>query len=128
MPLVARVIYLTVFAILVCGGLSTTQTVSPLEDRRKALNDLLAEQWEYKLRTSPITASFLGDKRWNDKLDDLSQEAVDQDLQETQKFLARLEAIATTGFPEQEALNKTLMARDSSCNWRALALSLGTCP
>ncbi|MGA7924426.1 MAG: DUF885 family protein, partial [Candidatus Sulfotelmatobacter sp.] len=112
MPLLARVIYLTVFAILVCGGLSTTQTVSTLEDRRKALNDLLAEQWEYKLRTSPITASFLGDKRWNDKLDDLSQEAVDQDLQETQKFLARLEAIATTGFPEQEALNKTLMVRD----------------
>jgi len=108
----ARSIYLTVIAILVCGGLSTTQTMSTLEDRRKALNDLLAEQWEYKMRTSPITASFLGDKRWNDKLDDLSQEAVDQDLRERQKFLTRLAAIATTGFPEQEALNKTLMVRD----------------
>jgi uncharacterized protein (DUF885 family) len=108
----ARTIYLTGIAILIWSGLSATQTVSTLEDRRKALNDLLAEQWEYKLRTSPIFASFLGDKRWNDKLDDLSQEAVDQDLQETQKFLARFEAINTTGFPEQEALNKTLMVRD----------------
>lgn len=83
-----------------------------LESRRKALNDLLAEQWEYRLRTSPMFASFLGDKRWNDKLDDNSQEAIDKDLEETKKFLARFEAIDTSGFPEQEALNKTLMVRD----------------
>jgi uncharacterized protein (DUF885 family) len=103
---------LTVFVLMVCGGLSVAQTASTVEGRRKALNDLLAEQWEYQLRTSPIHASFLGDKRWNDKLDDLSQEAVDKDIQEAQKFLARFEAIDTSGFPEQEALNKTLMVRD----------------
>ena len=82
------------------------------EARRKALNDLLAEQWEYSLRVSPIKASFLGDKRWNDQLDDFSQAAIDRDLQETQKFLTRFEAINTTGFPDQEALNKTLIVRD----------------
>ena len=82
------------------------------EARRKTLNDLLAEQWEYTLRVSPIKASFLGDKRWNDRLDDLSQAAIDRDLQETQKFLVRFEAIDTTGFPDQEALNKTLIVRD----------------
>jgi uncharacterized protein (DUF885 family) len=92
--------------------MGTAQTVSTVEGRRKALNDLLAEQWEYGLRTSPVRASFLGDKRWNDKLDDLSQEAVDKDLQETQRFLARFEAIDTSGFPNQEDLNKTLMVRD----------------
>jgi len=82
------------------------------EARRKALNDLLAEHWEYTLRVSPIQASFLGDKRWNDQLDDLSQAAIDRDLRETQKFLARFEPIDTTGFPDQEALNKTLIVRD----------------
>jgi uncharacterized protein (DUF885 family) len=82
------------------------------EARRKALNDLLAEQWEYTLRVSPIKASFLGDKRWNDQLDDLSQAAIDRDLQETQGFLTRFEAIDTTGFPDQETLNKTLIIRD----------------
>lgn len=85
---------------------------SDLESRRKALNDLLAERWEYTLRTSPIYASILGDKRWNDKLDDFSQKAIDDDLEQSKKFLARFEAIDTTGFPEQEALNKTLMVRD----------------
>jgi uncharacterized protein (DUF885 family) len=112
MPLLAKRISPLVFVLIVGGALVTAQTVSPVGGRRKALNDLLAEQWEYKLRTSPIGASFLGDKRWNDKLDDLSQEAVEKDLQETQKFVARFEAIDTSGFPEQEALNKTLMVRD----------------
>jgi len=82
------------------------------EERRKTLNDLLEQQWEYSLRVSPIKASFLGDKRWNDQLDDFSQAAIDRDLQETQKFLTRFEAINTTGFPDQEALNKTLIVRD----------------
>jgi uncharacterized protein (DUF885 family) len=95
-----------------CSFSTAQQSQSSVESRRKALNDLLAEQWEYKLRTSPIFASFLGDKRWNDKLDDFSQEAIDRDVQETQKFLTRFEAIDTSGFPEQEALNKVLMVRD----------------
>jgi uncharacterized protein (DUF885 family) len=95
----------------VCCSLSSAQSPSSLESRRKALNDVLAEQWEYRLRTSPLFASFLGDKRWNDKLDDFSQEAIDKDLQETQKFLSRFEAIDTSGFPEQEALNQALMVR-----------------
>ena len=95
-----------------CWVLAAAQTPSSLESRRKALNDLLAEQWEYKLRTSPLFASFLGDKRWNDKLDDFSQEAIDKDLQETAKFLTRFEAIDTSGFPDQEALNKALIVRD----------------
>jgi uncharacterized protein (DUF885 family) len=97
---------------LLCSFSAAQQSQSSVESRRKALNDLLAEQWEYKLRTSPLFASFLGDKRWNDKLDDFSQQAIDQDQQETQKFLTRFEAIDTSGFPEQEALNKILMVRD----------------
>jgi len=95
-----------------CFVIAAAQSSPSLESRRKALDDLLAEQWEYRLRTSPLFASFLGDKRWNDKLDDRSQEAIEKDLQEAQKFLARFEAIDTSGFPEQEALNKILMVRD----------------
>jgi uncharacterized protein (DUF885 family) len=83
-----------------------------LEARRKALNDLLHEQWEYTLRTSPIYASILGDKRWNDKIDDFSQAAIDDDLEQSRNFLARFEAIDVTGFPDQEVLNKELMVRD----------------
>ncbi len=82
-----------------------------LEARRKLLSDLLAEQWEYALSTSPEFASIIGDKRWNDQLSDVSLEATRKDLAKVSGFLRRFESIDTTGFPEQEALNKTLMLR-----------------
>ncbi len=101
-----------VLTFLLAGSVFAAPSQVDLESRRKALNDLLAERWEYTLRTSPIFASILGDKRWNDKLDDFSQKAIDDDLAQSQKYLARFEAIDVAGFPEQEVLNKTLMARD----------------
>ena len=112
MPSFAKRICLTIFALLICSALTAAQSVSSPEDRRKALNDLLAEQWEYNLRTNPRYASSLGDKRWNDQLDDFSQEFIDKDLMEAQKFVTRFEAVDTTGFPTQEILNKRLMVRD----------------
>ena len=103
------------FLLALLMSLSVLSVAAPqpdLDARRKALNDLLADRWEYTLRTSPVFASLLGDKRWNDKLDDFSQQAIDEDLRQTKLYLDRFEAIDTTGFPEQEVLNKSLMVRD----------------
>jgi uncharacterized protein (DUF885 family) len=108
----SKFLTLTLLGVLICPLLAGAQPPADVDSRRKALNDLLAEQWEYNMRTSPIYASILGDKRWNDKLDDFSQQAIDDDLRESQKFLVRFEAIDTAGFPEQEVLNKKLMVRD----------------
>src|SRR5437899_61147 len=105
-------ICLLAVAILIPATVAAANPPTDLEARRKALNDLLHERWEYTMRTSPIYASILGDKRYNDKLDDFSQQAIDDDLEQTRIFLGRFEAIDTTGFPEQEALNKQLMIRD----------------
>ncbi|MFZ3213730.1 MAG: DUF885 domain-containing protein, partial [Terriglobales bacterium] len=55
---------------------------------------------------------ILGDKRYNDQLSDVSLKFVLDDLEMTRKFLARFEAIDSSGFPEQETLNKALMVRD----------------
>jgi len=82
-----------------------------LAARRKALSDLLAEHWEYTLSKSPEFASILGDKRWNDKLSDVSEREILADQAKDRVWLSRLEAIDTTGFPEQEALTKTLFVR-----------------
>ena len=88
------------------------QAPNDLESRRKQLDALLHEQWEYTLRTNPEFASILGDKRYNDKLSDGSQKAIDEDLKQTKIFFDKFSAIDTTGFPEQEQLNKRLMVRD----------------
>jgi len=87
-------------------------SAADLDKRRKALNDLLHEQWEYTLRTSPEFASILGDRRYNDQVSDASEKAAYADLAETKKFLKRFEAIDTTAFSDQEKLNRNLMIRD----------------
>lgn len=84
---------------------------SDLNARRKQLNDLLDEQWDYTMRTNPEYASILGDKRFNDKSSDVSEKAVYEDIEQQKQFLRRFETIDTTGFPEQESLNQALMVR-----------------
>jgi uncharacterized protein (DUF885 family) len=101
-----------VLLILMSAPLFAAGPAADLESRRKALNDLLNEQWEYTMRHHPFYASVLGDKRYNDQVEDLSQEAIDADFEQERRFLARFEAIDTTGFPDQEVLNQRLMVRD----------------
>jgi uncharacterized protein (DUF885 family) len=108
MKKIALILIVSIFAV---SAFAAELQGPSLESRRKQLNDLLAEQWEYNLRTNPEYASVLGDKRYNDKLSDVSEKAVYANLEQDRKFLARFKAIDTTGFPEQEALNKALMVR-----------------
>jgi uncharacterized protein (DUF885 family) len=82
-----------------------------LEARRAELTRLLADEWEYALRTRPELATQVGDDRYNDRLSDFSDQAIADDLEHTRQSLARFEAIDVTGFPEQEKLNHALMLR-----------------
>ena len=87
---------------------SAAQTLAA---RRAELNRLLADEWEYTLRTQPELATQIGDDRYNDRLSDFSDKAIADDLEHTRQALARFEAIDITGFPEQERLNQALMLR-----------------
>jgi len=82
-----------------------------LEQRREQLNALLKEQWEFVMKSSPEFATIIGDKRYNDKVSEVSEKEVVYELEMAKKFLKRFQAIDTTGFPEQERLNKVLMVR-----------------
>jgi uncharacterized protein (DUF885 family) len=91
---------------------SPASAASDIEARRAALRALLDEQWQYTMKANPEFASILGDKRYNDQLTDSSLAGIERDLAQQRAFLDRFEAIDTTGFPEQEELNKTLMVRN----------------
>jgi uncharacterized protein (DUF885 family) len=82
-----------------------------VEARRADLNRLLAQEWEYTLRTQPELATSVGDNRYNDRISDFSEKAIADDLEHTRQALARFEAIDVTGFPEPEKINRDLMAR-----------------
>ena len=111
--------------LLAASGAAPERPANDLESRRRAFQTLLADQWEYVLSHGPEFASILGDKRWNDKVSDLSRKAIEADQAMDRVFLARFEAIDATGFSEQEALTRTLqirafkesMAREKFHNW-----------
>lgn len=99
------------FAVALFVPLFAQAAEQNLEARRAELNRLLADEWEYTLRTQPELATQVGDDRYNDKLSDFSDQAIADDLAHTRQSLARFEAIDVTGFPEQEKLNQALMVR-----------------
>jgi uncharacterized protein (DUF885 family) len=102
--------------LLACAAAAATARAaapaSGLESRRAALRALLDEQWQYRLKASPEFASYIGDKRYDDQLSDLSQAEIDRELAKAREFLTRFEAVDTAGFPEQEALDKVLMVHN----------------
>lgn len=107
-----------VVSILAGGGAAYSQThanhtptPASLDARRDALKKLIAEEWEFELRESPIAATVYGDYRYNDKLDDFSPAEVLRQDRTSRDFLARLDAIDVSDFPEQEQLNKALLSR-----------------
>jgi uncharacterized protein (DUF885 family) len=87
-------------------------SASDLDRRRKALDDLLHEQWEYALRRAPELASILGDRRYNRELSDVSEAAAAADVAANRDFLRRFEGIGTLAFSDQERLNRDLMIRE----------------
>jgi len=82
-----------------------------VEARIAAQNALFAEQWETGLRENPERATAVGDYRYNDRLGDYSLAEIVAENKENQAYLARLNAIDVTGFPDQDLLSHQLMER-----------------
>ena len=97
--------------LFVCVAAANDNPAAGVDQRREQLNALLKEQWDFVMKTSPEYATIIGDKRYNDKVSDVSEKEVQYELEMTKGFLKRFQAIDTTGFPEQERLNKVLMVR-----------------
>jgi uncharacterized protein (DUF885 family) len=94
-------------ALLSCTSFAATDVAA----RLKSLNDLLDEQWQWQMKESPEQATSLGDYRYNDKLSDISLAHVPVQQKEIEGFLKRFQAIDTTGFTEQDQLDRDLMVR-----------------
>jgi uncharacterized protein (DUF885 family) len=87
------------------------QTPKPVADLLTAQNALFEEQYESDLRNFPERATAFGDYRYNDKLADYSLDGIAQREKTNQEFLARLQAIPTDGFSDQDQLSHDLMIR-----------------
>jgi uncharacterized protein (DUF885 family) len=103
--------YQSLFFLLAVSVFVFAQGVKPVADRLAAQNALFEEQYESDLRNFPERATAFGDYRYNDKLADYSLNAIFQREKTNQDFLARLKAIPTNGFSDQDQLSHDLLVR-----------------
>src|ERR1700686_183761 len=87
------------------------QDAKPAGDRVAAQNAIFDDYYETELRNFPERATAFGDYRYNDKLDDYSLDGIMQNHKTDESFLARIQAISTTGFADQDQLSHDLLAR-----------------
>ena len=88
---------------------------SPLRaapDQAKALTDFLAAEWEYTMQQSPVWASNLGDRRFNDRWDDQSRAAIAARHEHDGAALKRLATIPRDQLPAADQLNYDLYELD----------------
>ncbi len=101
------------FAACFCVATSTSLHARPaaLEARITQQNALFEQEYQADLKAHPERATAYGDYRYNDRLDDDSLKAIHSEHASDEHFLARLKAIPTSGFSEQDTLSHEVMAR-----------------
>jgi uncharacterized protein (DUF885 family) len=99
------------FFLVVVSSYALGQSVKPMTDRVAAQNAIFDEQYESDLRNFPERATAYGDYRYNDKLAEYSLAPIVQHDKTNRDFLARVEAIPSTDFPEQDQLSRDLLIR-----------------
>src|SRR5688572_6688239 len=78
----------------------------------KALHAFFDAEWEYEMEQSPVRASFLGDRRWNDRWGDSSLEAIRKREAHAIDALARLKKFDRAKLSPAEQLNYDLFQKD----------------
>jgi prolyl oligopeptidase len=74
----------------------------------KALNGLLTAEWDYTMEQNPSWASQLGDRRWNDRWEDVSLANLARNQEHLRAALARLNAIPREKLSGNDLLNRRL--------------------
>jgi uncharacterized protein (DUF885 family) len=77
----------------------------------KDLAKFFDEEWEYVLREYPERATYLGDPRYNDRLTDLSFEAIERRNRHDSEALARLKKIDRASLSDDDRLSYDLYQR-----------------
>jgi uncharacterized protein (DUF885 family) len=88
---------------------SNQPAASPAASPTQQLHRLFDDYWETQLRESPSYATMVGDKRYNDRLDDLSPEAIARRRRENEDFLHQLEAIDAASLAETDRVSRSVL-------------------
>src|SRR4051812_17918049 len=99
---------LTTFIALLLTTFSVFARQQSAESRLDAQNLIFSQYWESYLQLNPTQATAVGDYRYNDKLGDNSLAGIAHRNEINAGYLARIKAISTEGFGEEERTSHDL--------------------
>lgn len=105
---------LAAFALSACAAAPIhTHLPATDVDADAQLAQLFADYWEANLEHNPVTATFIGDPRYNDRLPNtLTAAWRAQDLAFEREWLAHINAVDTRGLSEQSRLSLEIFKRE----------------
>jgi uncharacterized protein (DUF885 family) len=83
------------------------------------LYSLFDQEWEYAMRESPTSASSLGDRRYNDRWDDVSLAAIERRHAHDAEVLERMKTIDRAQLSPADQLNYDLFKKDYDTSLQA---------
>jgi len=92
--------------------LVTRVALAENKDAGKALNEFFEVEWNYEMEQSPVRASSMGDRRWNDRWGDQSLEAIHKREEHAIAALERLKKFDRTQLSAADQLNYDLFKKD----------------
>ncbi len=89
----------------------TFATAAPAQTASDRLRTLFDERWENSLRESPLLATDMGDRRFNDRLPEVGLAAERRRTDSARTYLARLRAILRDSLSRAEQINREIAER-----------------
>jgi uncharacterized protein (DUF885 family) len=97
--------------LLLCAAASLQLAAQPTSEGDAALNASLDREWQYELQTHPEMSTYVGDTRYNDRLNDYSPAAFTHETEHARTALREFEGINPNVLSDEGQLNRTLMIR-----------------
>ena len=105
-------IFASLIALLLLQPFEASAQSGRTNQTTRALNDLFAAEWDYTMQQNPTWASRLGDRRWNDRWEDASLEAIQRRHTRALAVLDKLRKIDRRKLHPPDQLNYDLFRKD----------------
>ncbi len=105
MPCVrSRVVLFLMIVVPLCTSFTMDDTAT------QSLHRLFDQEWDYQMEHNPVRASLLGDRRWNDKWQDLSLAAMQEQYAHARDVLKELKTIDRGRLSAEDQLSYDVFA------------------
>jgi uncharacterized protein (DUF885 family) len=86
-------------------GLQAGIKIMSLVDENELLEDYLKDYWDHILQFNPMFATYIGDHRYDDVLEDLSEQAICKEIDYFKDMLAKTEKINNASLSKKNQIN-----------------------